>query len=533
MISVASIETRAAANAAALARLYRVRPQWTAVVKAGVALGLPSMTLLHAGPAFRDAARPSQPVRSAAVLCCLYEGWAHTEAEAHAMLLDGRVRLLPAQDFNALTPLAAVISPSTALVEISDGQTDTSRRCWSLLGSGSGPQLRFGTRDPAVLPRLHWRDTVLFEALQMALAEAPVELFDLALESLAAGEDLHSNTTAATASLWRLLEPRLGAAEDVIAMLKATPSFFLTLWMGACHLMLDAAANGGENPAASLVVALAGNGEDAGVRLAGAPQRWLCGPAPTPQGPRMASGFASPMLGDSGVIDAAGFGAQAWAHGVPVAAGMAGWLPGTSVGIAPWRVGDHPLFSPLGLSSAIDAAAIGPTTVTPRVAIAMLDIDGRAGLLGRGLCVLSAELFAAGQAQGLAINASAPLTQLQDAFERYEAALTSNDLAVLDELFWHSAHTLRYGPSEHLYGIQAIQAFRQARPAAGLARQIVERSLITFGDDFAVTHMVFARDGQERPGRQTQSWVRLQGAWRIVAAHVSSADAVLEGRIRS
>lgn len=37
-------------------------------------------------------------------------------------------------------------------------------------------------------------------------------------------------------------------------------------------------------------------------------------------------------------------------------------------------------------------------------------------------------------------------------FQRYEQALVSNDVAVLDELFRKDARTLRYGIGENLYG---------------------------------------------------------------------------------
>jgi hypothetical protein len=517
--SCADHSVRAAANQAALARLHAVRPQWSAVVKAAEALALPPRTLLHAGPAFRDPLTPSQPVLSSAVLCCLYEGWAQNEAEAQAMLLSGQVRLLPAQQFNAVTPLAAVISPSTALLEISDA-AGAGGRCWALLGSGAGPQLRFGSRNPAIIERLRWRDTRLFTVLQAALQAAPIELFALAQRALAAGDDLHSSTTHATRALAAQLHDTLQGAEDVSAMLDATPLFFLPLWMGACHLMLTAASRDAD-PACSVVVALAGNGQDVGVRLAGAAQHWLRASAHVPRGAKMLQGTACPMLGDSGVIDAAGFGAQAWYNLSLQPQDFAAWLPAHTPQPQPWQLAAHPAFADVDVGRPIDAAAISDAQIAPRVSIAMLDINGVSGLLGRGVCQTDPSLFGAIPSHSLSINQAQVWAELNDAFERYEQALVSNDLDTLDRLFWHSPHTLRYGPSEHLYGIEAIQAFRQVRPAVGLERTILQRAVTSFGNDFAVTHMVFQRPSQPHPGRQTQSWVRLNGQWQIVAAHVS------------
>ena len=119
------------------------------------------------------------------------------------------------------------------------------------------------------------------------------------------------------------------------------------------------------------------------------------------------------------------------------------------------------------------------------------------------------------------INRHDVLAEVTAAFARYEAALVGNDVATLDELFWDSPHTLRYGAGENLYGIAAIRAYRSARPATGLARAILRTQITTYGDSFAATHVEFQRVGSERLGRQTQAWVKLPQGWRVVSAHVS------------
>ena len=125
----------------------------------------------------------------------------------------------------------------------------------------------------------------------------------------------------------------------------------------------------------------------------------------------------------------------------------------------------------------------------------------------------------------MTVNDPETLAEVTAAFRRYEAALVGNDVAVLDELFWQDARTIRYGIAENLHGAAEILAFRQARPAAGLARDL-ERTVITsFGRDFATASTLFRRPGAPgRMGRQMQSWVRLPEGWRIVAAHVSVID---------
>ncbi|MDO9404032.1 MAG: oxalurate catabolism protein HpxZ [Polaromonas sp.] len=119
------------------------------------------------------------------------------------------------------------------------------------------------------------------------------------------------------------------------------------------------------------------------------------------------------------------------------------------------------------------------------------------------------------------INLPDVLAEVTAVFARYEAALVTNDVAVLDELFWDSPHTLRYGATENLYGYGAICDFRAGRPAQGLARSIGPTVITTYGRDFATANTEFQRVGSTRTGRQSQTWLRTAAGWRVVAAHVS------------
>jgi hypothetical protein len=119
------------------------------------------------------------------------------------------------------------------------------------------------------------------------------------------------------------------------------------------------------------------------------------------------------------------------------------------------------------------------------------------------------------------INLPDVLAEVTAAFDRYERALVGNDVAVLDELFWESPHTLRYGVTENLYGYDEIRAFRAARPAQGLERVLLKTVITTYGRDFATANVEFQRAASSRPGRQSQTWMRTPQGWRVVSAHVS------------
>ena len=119
------------------------------------------------------------------------------------------------------------------------------------------------------------------------------------------------------------------------------------------------------------------------------------------------------------------------------------------------------------------------------------------------------------------INRPDTLAEVTAAFTRYEDALVTNKVDVLDELFWASGFTVRFGVGENLYGIEAIRAFRIGRPSVGLARTLQNTTITTFGTDFATAMTEFRREGATKTGRQSQTWVRMADGWRVVAAHVS------------
>ncbi|WAL58231.1 oxalurate catabolism protein HpxZ [Thermocoleostomius sinensis] len=117
------------------------------------------------------------------------------------------------------------------------------------------------------------------------------------------------------------------------------------------------------------------------------------------------------------------------------------------------------------------------------------------------------------------INLADVVMEVTAAFEQYEVALVQNQVPVLDRLFWHSPHTIRYGVTENLYGYEAIAAFRTARSAIGLDRTLKNTIITTYGRDFATANTEFQRGRQH--GRQSQTWMRTPDGWRVVSAHVS------------
>jgi hypothetical protein len=117
------------------------------------------------------------------------------------------------------------------------------------------------------------------------------------------------------------------------------------------------------------------------------------------------------------------------------------------------------------------------------------------------------------------------VAEVRAAFDRYEKALTTNDLDALNTIFKDAPQTIRYGIGENLYGYGQIKAFRGARPPVGLMRSISQTVITTYGRDHAVASTLFRRETVPgKIGRQQQTWVRFPDGWHVVAAHVSLID---------
>ncbi len=120
----------------------------------------------------------------------------------------------------------------------------------------------------------------------------------------------------------------------------------------------------------------------------------------------------------------------------------------------------------------------------------------------------------------MTIDDPVPLEEVTAAFHAYERALMADDIAAMDALFHDAPTTNRFGVGEVLYGIDAIRDFRRGRGGAP-PRRLGKVAITAYGDRFATADAEFFRDGGDRRGRQTQSWVKFPDGWKVVSAHVS------------
>lgn len=121
----------------------------------------------------------------------------------------------------------------------------------------------------------------------------------------------------------------------------------------------------------------------------------------------------------------------------------------------------------------------------------------------------------------MTVNDPPVLAEVTATVDAYETALMTNDVEALDGFFRDAPQTVRYGVAENLYGFDAIAAFRLGRAGGSPPRARLRTEITTFGRDFAVANVEFLREGAEQTGRQSQTWLRTENGWKIVAAHVS------------
>ncbi len=113
----------------------------------------------------------------------------------------------------------------------------------------------------------------------------------------------------------------------------------------------------------------------------------------------------------------------------------------------------------------------------------------------------------------MTINDPATRQELLQLYPLYEEALVTNDVHTLTTMFWASEFAMRFGVAENLYGVDEIEAFRKARPAAGLARTIERLDVVTFGTDFGSVTLEFKRatPNGTRPGTAKPGVVSIAG----------------------
>jgi ketosteroid isomerase-like protein len=115
--------------------------------------------------------------------------------------------------------------------------------------------------------------------------------------------------------------------------------------------------------------------------------------------------------------------------------------------------------------------------------------------------------------------------ELRACFVAYEAALMARDLAQMAAFFSDDEDVVRFGIGDRQRGAEELAAWRASQPPLPEGRTLHETTVTTFGSDFGVVTTLFTYPGRPFLGRQSQTWMRTDGSWKIVHAHVSEVAA--------
>jgi hypothetical protein len=386
-----------AANREAVGRLTEAEPVLVDCVPARDALDLPAGVVLHAGPPIRWAAM-CEPLRGAVVGALRHEGWAATDEEAAALAAGGALRFEPCHDRGAVGPMTGLITPSMPVLVV-ENRTFGNRAAVTL-NEGLGRVLRFGAHDADVLARLAWLRDEAGPLLGAALRRAGgLPLRPLMAQALLMGDEMHQRNVAASSLLLRRLAPALveagpgPALRRVVEFIASNDQFFLNVAMAAGKAAADPLA---DVAGATVVRAMARNGTEFGIRVAGAPA-WFVAPVGTPEGlffPGFGPGDANPDLGDSAIIETIGLGGLAMAASPAVArfvgAGGLGEALRITEEMREITLDEHPYFripteDGRGAPVGIDIRLVVRTGITPLINTGIAGRQAGTGQVGAGV----------------------------------------------------------------------------------------------------------------------------------------------------
>jgi hypothetical protein len=364
-------------------------------------------TILHAGPPI-EWADMSGPLRGAVIGAAVYEGLAEDREDAERKAAAGEFEFGPCHERGAVGPMAGVVSASMPMVVVENSARGN--RAFCTFNEGLGKVLRYGANDDEVLERLAWIRDVLarvFDRALMRLGE-PVDLRAMTAQALQMGDEGHNRNRAGTSLLLRTLLPALieldepsGDVAAVARFIAGNDHFYLNFTMPASKATADAAAGIDRS---SIVVGMARNGTEFGVRLSGTGDRWFTGPSGMIDGlylPGYGPDDANPDIGDSTITETVGLGGFAMAAAPAIVRVVGGGaedaLEATramyDITWSESRSYQIPSLDFRGTPTGIDAREVVHTRVLPFVNTGIAHREPGIGQIGAGLVKPPMEAF--------------------------------------------------------------------------------------------------------------------------------------------
>jgi len=324
------------ANKRAVERILAAKPTLVSIKTAKEVIpGMTERTILHSGPPI-EWNRMSGPTKGAVWGALIYEGLAKDQEEADKLAASGKIKFAPCHDHDSVGPMAGIISPSMPVFIIEN--KEHGNRAYSGFNEGLGKVLRYGAYGEEVITRLKWIEKTLAPTLAEALKlSGPIDLKAIMSQALQMGDELHTRNVASSLILLKQMAPHIEQTgfekkdlADVMKFMGDNFLFFLNPAMASCKAMMDA---GHGIKHSTVVTTLARNGTDFGIRVSGLPGKWFTAPSEIPKTlffPGFKEEDANPDIGDSTIMETAGFGGFASAAS-PAVVQVVGGSPDAAV----------------------------------------------------------------------------------------------------------------------------------------------------------------------------------------------------------
>ncbi len=388
-----------AANAEAVSRIQQGKPTLVDIgIASEVIPGMHKKLILHAGPPveWQDMAGP---LRGAVIGGLIYEGLAKDAAEAEKLAASGEIEFDPCHHHDAVGPMAGVVTASMP-VWIVENQT-YGNRAFCTLNEGLGKVLRYGAYSKEVIDRLNWMAEELAPILRKALElRGPIDIKNIIAQMLQMGDEGHNRLRAGTSLMIRELAPYLVMLDEpkeklsrILAFMHENDHFTLNITMPACKSVIDAAR---DIEGSSLIVAMARNGTEFGIRISGLGDRWFTGPASVVDGlylPGFTADDAARDIGDSVITETTGIGGFAMAA-APAIVKFVGGTPQDAITftqrmyditVAENDTYQIPAMDFRGTPTGIDVRKIVETGTLPAINTGIAHKDPGVGMVGAGL----------------------------------------------------------------------------------------------------------------------------------------------------
>lgn len=307
----------AAANAEAVRRMLAGDPWLVDVVPAAEVLPrLGDRHILHAGPPVTWD-RMCGPMRGAVAGIAVFEGWARDLAEAEVQAASGAFTFEPNHHHDCVGPMTGMTTRGQMLMVVENRAFGN--RAYCAINEGLGKVMRFGGNDAEVLDRIRWLTTDLGPLMGAALRQmGGIALRPLIARGLTMGDEMHQRNVGCSSLLLRQLAPALArvsrdgeALARALAFIGANDQFHLNVAMAMGKAIMDPVR---DIAGSTVVIAMARNGTDFGIRVSGTGDQWFTAPVEMPEGlyfPGFTADDANPDMGDSTIVETVGLGAFA------------------------------------------------------------------------------------------------------------------------------------------------------------------------------------------------------------------------------